>query len=162
MTNITRRRKIRTLIGILAVLFLVITGCSGLNTRKSGGLTTPAKNKAKSRPASLYYDFSDVLIPSELKLDRKASFVFQTPNITAGVLALKGRVEMGSLIRFFESNMIKDNWEPVSSFKSVRTIMLYKKDNRWCVINISEKSFNTHVEIWVAPTSSESEGGLVK
>jgi hypothetical protein len=69
---------------------------------------------------------------------------------------------MTSLSAFFENNMSKDNWQPVSSFKSPRTIMLFHKENRWCIINISEKEFSTHVEIWVAPTSNEAGSGLLK
>ncbi|MBW1822721.1 MAG: hypothetical protein JRI92_13440 [Deltaproteobacteria bacterium] len=74
---------------------------------------------------------------------------------------LKGRVEIGSLISFFEKNMAKDNWRLISSFKSSRTIMLFQKQNRWCVINITE-SMSTRIEIWVAPTMSEPVEGLLK
>jgi hypothetical protein len=130
--------------------------------RQSGDMTAAPKGQQGKPPSQKYYDFGDVLVPTELKLDRKSSFIFQTPSMVAGVLALSGRVEMNSLIHFFETNMLKDNWEPVSSFKSVRTIMLYRKENRWCVINISETSFTTDVEIWVAPTTADVEGGLLK
>jgi hypothetical protein len=29
--------------------------------------------------------------------------------------------------------------------------LLYEKDNRWCVINITDNQWDTLVEIWVAP-----------
>jgi hypothetical protein len=48
--------------------------------------------------------------------------------------------------------MASDNWRLVSAFKSYRNIMLSKKESRWCVINITEKQFNTVLEIWVSPT----------
>jgi len=162
MTYMVQGRIIRALIGLTAVFCLVVTGCSGTKDRKSGGTTSTSKSKEGKPPSQLYYDFGDVLIPSDLKLDRKSSFIFQTPSMIAGVLALSGRVETNSLIHFFETNMIKDNWEPVSSFKSVRTIMLYRKENRWCVINISETSFKTNVEIWVAPTTANLDSGLLE
>jgi hypothetical protein len=158
-------------VAIVILALLVAAGCA--STQK-GGQTEGASREDGKGP--LYYDFGDVLIPSELKLDREASFVFQTPGMTAGVLSMSGRVTMPSLIQFFETNMRKDNWKPVSSFKSVRTIMLYQKENRWCVINISEGGLTTKVEIWVAPTTHEggsfggggvtsgaiSEGSLIK
>jgi hypothetical protein len=78
------------------------------------------------------------------------------------VLALKGRVDINSLITFFENNMAKDNWRAVSSFKSPRSMLLYQKENRWCVISITDKGYTTHVEIWVSPTIGEVEGGLLK
>jgi hypothetical protein len=49
--------------------------------------------------------------------------------------------------------MVKDNWQMVSSFKSVRSILLFHKDNRWCVVNVTEKDIYTYAEIWVAPTT---------
>ncbi len=159
MNNICLKQMIRVCIGILMVLVLLATGCSTL-TKGQSQTSSPAVQQKHSDASPLYYDFGDVLVPSELKVDRDSSFVYRTPSFSAGVLVLKGRVEMGSLIAFFESNMNKDNWQLVSSFKSPRTIMLYHKQNRWCVINISEKDFSTHVEIWVSPTSNEQ--GLLK
>ncbi|MCG6892194.1 MAG: hypothetical protein LJE65_01190 [Desulfobacteraceae bacterium] len=169
MSNGWRRLMGSRGIVVVALLAMVVAGCA--STRKGAQMEGSTKDE-RNKP--LYYDFGDVLIPSELKLDREASFVFQTPAMTAGVLSMRGRVTMPSLIQFFESNMRKDNWQPVSSFKSVRTIMLYQKENRWCVINISEGAYNTLVEVWVAPTTHEptsfrggmsgdlSEGSLLK
>lgn len=161
MIDLRRGKTIWLGTGIIAVLFLLITGCAGLKAKK-GSTSTQARSKKEQGPAPVYYDFGDVLIPSELKLDKKSSFVFQAPGFSAGVLSLKGRVEISSLISFFQNNMTKDNWRPVSSFKSTRTIMLFQKENRWCVINITDKGFNTYVEIWVAPTITEAESGLLK
>ena len=161
MIRIRQKRTVLVCIGILAVLFFLNTGCGVFNSKKTK-TSTPVKRKKSKGASPLYYDFGDVLVPSELKVDKKASFVYRTPGFSAGVLVLKGRVDMGSLVAFFENNMSKDNWQPVSSFKSPRTIMLFHKENRWCVINISEKEFKTYVEIWVAPTSGEAGSGLLK
>ena len=145
------------LIGILAaILMLTIGGCAG--SKVKGGESSPSAAKDKG-PVPLYYDFGDVLVPSELKVDNDSSFVFRTPGFSAGVLALKGRVEINSLIDFFYNNMSKDNWKLVSYFKSRRTIMLFNKENRWCVINITEGDFTTYTEIWVSPTTMETGSG---
>jgi len=161
MTIIRQRKKGLAFIGIGAVFFLIISGCAGGKSKKSGPesqVTTP-KDK---EPSPLYYDFGDVLIPKELKVNKKASFVYKGSGFSAGLITLSGRVEINSLIAFFESNMQKDNWRIISLFKSPRTIMLFKKESRWCVISIIEKDFKTHVEVWVAPTISEVEEGLLK
>ncbi len=155
-----RGRTVLLGVGIMAVFFLLISGCAGLESKKGGPSTRAAREKDKG-PTPIYYEFGDVLIPSELELVKKSSFVFQTPGFSAGVLSLKGRIEISSLISFFENNMAKDNWRPVSSFKSTRTIMLFKKENRWCIISITE-DYNTYVEVWVAPTINEAEFGLLK
>ena len=128
---------------------LLLTGCTGLQTKSQ---EPPPSSGMQKENQPLYYDFGDILIPRELNVVRDSSFVFRTPGLSAGVLAMKGNVEVNSLITFFESNMAKDNWTPVSSFKSPRSMMLFQKENRWCVINITDNSFSTYVEIWVAPT----------
>ena len=145
---------------MLTVLVLLVSGCASTKIRKDTSATSATK-KAKG-PAPLYYDCGDVLVPSELKLEKEGSFVFRTPGFSAGVLSLKGRVEINSLIDFFNSNMAKDNWQLVSSFKSRRTIMLFNKENRWCVINITEGDYYTYTEIWVSPTTTATETGLLK
>ncbi|MGD8724437.1 MAG: hypothetical protein PVG00_10925, partial [Desulfobacterales bacterium] len=111
---------------------------------------------------ALYYDFGDVLVPKELKVDKKSSFVYQSGGFSAGVLVLKGRIDSSSLISFFERNMAQDNWQMISSFKSDRTMLLFQKARRWCVMNINDEMFSTYVEIWVAPTTQDGEAGLLK
>ncbi|HHC25459.1 MAG TPA: hypothetical protein ENK58_08645 [Desulfobacterales bacterium] len=157
--------KIRTVkFGIvIAVALFMITGCSASQLTGSSLFGT---SKQKSRKTPVYHDFEDVLVPSELKIDKRSSFVYHTPGFSGGVLSLKGRVESNSLIAFFESNMLRDNWRMISSFKSPRTIILFHKESKWCVISISEKEFSTYVEIWVAPTINEVKNvpgdGLMK
>jgi hypothetical protein len=155
---IPKGKKFWRWIGIvLAVMLLLIGGCAG--SRIKGGESATAAQKDKG-PVPLYYDFGDVLVPSELTVDKDSSFVIRTPGFSAGVLALKGRVEVNSLINFFNNNMAKDNWKLVSYFKSRRTIMLFNKENRWCVININEGDFTTYTEIWVSPTTMETDSGM--
>ena len=144
--------------GIIASLMLLNVACSS-TPKTTDGSETRVKDKKNS---PLYYDFEDVLIPPELKLNTESSFVYHSSGLTAGVLVFKSDVERNSLIHFFESNMTKDNWQYVSSFKSPRTLLLFKKENRWCVINITDNKWNTSVEIWVAPFSGNSDSGLLK
>lgn len=155
-----KKRKI--LAGLLVpwLLIVLLTGCASMgdNTVDSEQAVT----EEEAEPSPIYYDFGDVLIPLELEVDRDSSFIYHAPGFTAGVLVLSGRVEASSMIRFFENNMAKDNWKLVSSFKSPRTIMFFNKANRSCIINITEKSFSSEVEIWVAPTLNGSETTLYK
>lgn len=161
MRNKGRNRRI--LAGTIAamILILVLGGCSSLKKNQGSAGETPVAPADKG-PVPLYLDFGDVLIPHELNIEKDSSFVFRTPGMSAGVLALKGRVETNSLITFFENNMAKDNWRVVSSFKSPRSMLLYQKENRWCVISITDKGLSTHVEIWVSPTIGQAESGLLK
>ncbi len=154
------RRNLSKLIWVSAIAVLMSTGCSVLPSQKEH---SPAKDTNKKKEnAPVYYDFEDVLVPRELKVDRDDSFVYETSGIAAGLLTLKARVELNSLINFFEKNMRKDNWRLISSFKSERTMLLFQKENRWCVINITARGldYNTRVEIWVAPTMNETKAGF--
>jgi hypothetical protein len=138
----------------LVLIGLALAGCSTLERKEKDQPPAPAK-KEDDRNKPVYHEFTDVLIPSELKPDLSNSFLFETAGLSAGVLRYTGRVELNSLITFFERNMRKDNWRRISMFKSPRTILLFQKDNRWCVIQIVEGGFKTEVVVWVAPTLTD-------
>lgn len=161
ITDANRKRDLTILAFMVAWVFAV-GGCSSL-TKKDKQATAPSSGEQTSGgvPAR-YYDFGDVLVPKELKVDKRSSFIYQTDNFSAGVLVLKGRIETSSLISFFENNMAKDNWKIISTFKSGRTMLLFQKANRWCVMNITDETFNTYVEIWVAPTTKGINEGLLQ
>jgi hypothetical protein len=146
-------------LGLIIAMIVSIGGCS-LLTKKDNKATAPSVKSSSGVPA-LYYDFGDVLVPKELKVDKRSSFIYQTEGFSAGVLVLNGRIETSSLISFFENNMAKDNWQMLSSFKSERTMLLFQKAHRWCVMNITDERFSTYVEIWVAPTTQGSKTGLL-
>ena len=144
--------------GVMVVLVLLCLACSSTPKTTDG---SEAREKDEKN-APLYYDFDDVLVPRELKLNTKSSFVYHTSGAVGGVLIFKSKVERSSLIQFFENNMAKDNWQAVSSFKSPRTLLLFQKENRWCVINITDNRWDTLVEIWAAPFGGQSGSGLLK
>lgn len=161
MIKMKQQGNILRHLAIMLMLVLVFSACATSSQKKDNSAAQQTEEKVKeSNP--LYYDFGDVPIPPELKLRTKSSFVYHTSGFSAGVLVLRGSVELGSLIQFFENNMAKDNWRVVSTFKSPRTLLLFQKERRWCVINITDEKYSTHVEIWVAPTTNPATSGLVK
>jgi len=155
----------RVVLGCILILLstcMIFSGCSTLKGEDGVSIIQPMGKETETEPSAVYYDFGDVLIPKELKLDRKASSVIISPGFSAGILVLSGRVELNSLITFFENNMVKDNWRPVCFFKGERTLLLFHKENRYCMIDIDDGGLTTHVEVWVAPTVSSSGSGLLK
>ena len=158
MSKITRFGITRRITNIVVVLTLLSAACSSTPQKTAGG----GAGEKKGNNSPLYYDFEDVLVPRELKLNTESSFVYHSSGLTAGVLVLRSEVERNSLIQFFENNMTKDNWQYVSSFKSPRTLLLFKKETRWCVINITDNKWEIWVEIWVAPFSDSTGSGLLK
>jgi hypothetical protein len=158
MQKVTGNRALIKRLGFVVAFLLLCVQCS--STPKTNDAAEAKEREEKNAP--LYYDFEDVIVPRDLKLNSSSSFVYQTSGLTAGVLVFSSKVERGSLIQFFENNMAKDNWQAVSSFKSPRTLLLFQKENRWCVVNITDNQWDTLVEIWVAPFSGQFGTGLLK
>lgn len=147
----------KTAVALTGVMMMALlgAGCSTLkskNTPAPSGAGTAAATVSANGP--VYYDFGDVMLPRELKVEKGDSFVMSNGGMTSGVLVLKGNVDSGSLISFFKNRMPADGWRQMGSFSSARSIMLFEKQNRWCVILIADGTFSTRVEIWVEPTTA--------
>ena len=151
--------KLGVILAICMIAMIAVSGCSALKSKKATSTSTTAAPPAQ--PKTVYLDFGDVLLPKELSADKDNSFIFTTAGLTAGMLSLKGRVESNSLITFFENRMPEDGWQMISAIKSHRSMLLFKKQARWCVISIEEGQMNTYAQIWVAPTMA-SDSGLRK
>jgi len=106
------------------------------------------------KPRGVYYDFDDILVPSELTLDKKNSFVYGSGQSRVGILSFSGRVEPASVASFFQNSMQTDGWSLVSSFKYREYLLSFLKPDRACVITISEKSFSTTVEVRMGPVET--------
>lgn len=155
----TTRTKSHLMWVLLLVSIFMISGCTALTSKKAP--TTSGSGSTTPKKKSIYLDFGDVLLPVQLNVDRNKSFVFSTSGFTAGLLTLKGRVDANSLISFFETKMPIDGWQMISAIKASQSMLLFKKQTRWCVISVIDGQLTTRVEIWVAPTMVE-ETGLLK
>lgn len=144
------------LFGAMAVLLIIFFGCTGTSVKKDNAGAQPASAESKSYGQHKYYEFPDVLIPGGLKIKTKKSSIYRTPSFVAGLLVFKGRYDGNSLAAFFENNMAKDNWGSKASIKFNPMIQIYEKENRVCVIRIEESTFDTTVEVWMAPTTKEN------
>ena len=158
---VAKKRRVMAVLGCTLAIMFAVGGCSTLAKKEKTSASSSEEKSGKSAPA-VYYDFGDVLIPKELKIQKQQSFIYQTGGFSAGVLVLRGRIESNSLILFFENNMIKDNWEIIGSLKSERSMLLFQKEQRWCVMNIVDQALSTQVEIWVVPTIDQPQTGLLK
>lgn len=142
-------------------LAMSLYGCLG-NTDSATPETAPSSMEASEKSketTAVYYDFEDILVPLELKVNKDRTIVVSTPGYRSGILALKGRVDSTSLFNFFSTNMIRDNWSVVSKIKSPgTTIMVFEKTSRCAVITIRDAQVYTYVEIGVAPTMGGNTG----
>lgn len=150
-------------LGLIFLLAMSISGCFGTTdsaTPETASSFQETSEKSKETTA-VYYDFEDVLVPMELKVNKERTIVVSTPGFRSGILALKGRVDSDSLFNFFSNNMIKDNWNVVSKIKSPGiTILVFEKSSRCAVITIRDSQVYTYVEIGVAPRMGNSGTGM--
>jgi len=103
----------------------------------------------------MFYDFQDIPVPAELELVAGDSYVFQSAALKAGMLTFRGRVEAGSLTSFFQMALPRENWKLKGGFRYRRTVLIFDKQEKVCVINIYEKMFYTYAEIYVVPASGQ-------
>jgi hypothetical protein len=150
-----------------------ITAIAGCSTWGGGGVSNPFQNPSTqqapvtptySQPSSsdqsfsskqLYAEFQDIALPTEMSVVPGDSFIVQNGDRRVGILVMKGRVDPQSLVSFFRTAMVRDNWTPKGGFQYMRSIMIFEKPERVCIINIYEKPFYTYAEIYVAPTGQQ-------
>ena len=154
MRKVKRNRVIMGVVLHLLV-FIFISGCATQTlSEKASPLGESQQSKeGKEASISLYYDFKDVPVPKELKLQKEKSFVFRTNEFTTGILTFSGKVESDSLISYFINRMPDDAWSFLSSFKSTKDILFFHKEHRFCIITIVSKAFSTDLEILITPSS---------
>lgn len=138
-------------IALIICLTFLTTGPITATAAPDSEATPPQAATQPKTDSGRYYDFNDVLVPSELSLKRDESFVYDTAQFTAGLLAFTGRVEVQSLARFFENAMRKDNWVLAGRFTSPKIVLLFEKPNKRVIIYVSESTWTTRVEVWCAP-----------
>lgn len=147
----------------LALLAITLAACASMNSTSSGSGSDSADRTAAP---TLYRDFDDVLLPSEMEIDPKRTYIIEGSGLTTGILTIKGWVDRDSLITFFKSAMQREKWREIASFKSpsadTSSILVFQKINRTAVISIHEEMIYTYVEIAVAPSAKGISDNLFK
>jgi hypothetical protein len=150
-----KRKRFRALMAFFLSMFVFesVSACATETiSEKAIPLEEPQVGKGPGETEiSLYYDFKDVPIPTELQIKREKYAIFQTTEFTAGLLTFSGRLNPDSLITFFSDKMSEDGWRLVGSSRSSTRIMFFLKEDRFCIITIFGKARATEVEILVTP-----------
>jgi len=153
-------KKCSRFFGIVPALLLLVAiglcSCASAPWESSsmgGGAATSAPASTPAMPVS--YDFPDVQIPAELELVPKDSYVFQGSKTKAGLLVFKGRVEARSVLDFFQVSMPRENWQFKGGFRYKKSVLVFEKPERICLINVHEELFYTYAEVYVTPMGSQ-------
>jgi len=117
------------------------------STLAAGTGTAPLPSS--SGPA--FYQFEDIPVPRELTYLPGESYVFEAGKTRAGVLTLKGRVDVNSLIKFFELALPRRKWEMKGMLRGRRSVLVFQKPEKAAIFKIHENTFTTYVEIYVIP-----------
>ncbi len=119
-------------------LTLALSACSGLNT-KSANEPAPVSSGSQAETydnPNYYYLFDDILIPSGMEHTPDDDFSFDTQQFKAGIQIFQGRVVFDDLINFFLNNMVKDGWRKVSAVRSKKSILIFEKSNKACIVEL--------------------------
>lgn len=140
------------------LIFITIAGCATetLSKKAISQEEPQLLEEIKETEISLYYDFKDVPVPQGLEVKREKSFVFQTTEYSIGFLTFSGKMEPEVIINYFTDRMPEDGWRFISSFKSPKNIIFFLKENRFCIITITTRTFAADVEILVTPSFKSS------
>jgi hypothetical protein len=132
---------------VLVLAAALLTGCSLMESKPE-----PAGDQARQGAIGRYYDFDDIQVPVSMKLNKDKSMLFRAGTMKAGMLFFSDNLEVESLVNFFVDSMSRDNWTLKSTFKYPRVLLFFAKQSKTCVIQVTEHTFSTDVEVWVAPT----------
>jgi len=108
---------------------------------------SPPAHKAK------FFEFNDIPVPPELNVKADSSNVFQAGQIKMGFLTLRGRVDSNSVVNYFVTALPHEGWRLKGQFRYSRSLLIFDKPDKICVILLKEETYYTYVEIYVSPVA---------
>jgi len=142
---------------VIVVLLLfsqwALIGCASTAPKEGGTASSETALRAS------FSGFEDVLIPSDISVDRKKSQVYSAGKAKVGLLTFKGRVQPDSLADFFQNNLPRNGWKLMTNMKDRDQTLIFLKDDRVCMITIAEDWWNTVCEVRVGLVEKGPEPG---
>ena len=142
---------------VIVVLLLfsqwALIGCASTAPKEGGTASSETALRAS------FSGFEDVVIPSDISVNKKKSQVYSAGRVKVGLLTFEGRVEPDSLADFFQNNLPRGGWKLMTSLKDRDHTLIFLKDERVCVITISEGWFTTVCEVRVGLLEKAPEPG---
>jgi hypothetical protein len=134
--------------GVVFVIFSIsilyaLAGCAS-TTKKDQGL---GSSETGLRVA--FSEFEDVPLPPEVSPNKSKTQLYSVGKGKVGLLTLEGRVDPDSLAAFFQNNLPRNGWKPMTSLKDRNYVLVFVKNDRMCLVTISEGWFTTVCEVRV-------------
>ena len=149
-------KRIASLAALVVLLLFAqwaLTGCASTAPKEAGTASSETALRAS------FSGFEDVLIPSDISVDRKKSQVYSAGKVKVGLLTFKGRVQPDSLADFFQNNLPRNGWKLMTNMKDRDQTLIFLKDDRVCMITIAEDWWNTVCEVRVGLVEKGPEPG---
>ncbi|NIA09048.1 MAG: hypothetical protein GWP10_04640 [Nitrospiraceae bacterium] len=141
------------LITVLMLQFpALLCSCSHMNPISGEPSPEPSQIASTPQTTNITYAFPDLPVPIELEKVKSKTMVIKTTDFQGGILVLKGRVTMNSLIDFFTKTLPMHGWELVGRVNAEQSFLAFSKENNsYCLIQIHEPiAFKTRVHIWIS------------
>ena len=144
MKGLNRIRKLLVCL-VLSVFVLSVQGCTYFDRTDEEGTAALAPESQPFYPK----DFNEILIPDGLTLDRVESMYIKSESFNGGILNYQGRLEVNSLIEFFENTMPQKGWKLSGSVKSANSLLIFTKPEKTCMISITENKLSRYTEVYI-------------
>ncbi|MFQ6673144.1 MAG: hypothetical protein ACE5KY_07580 [Candidatus Tectimicrobiota bacterium] len=99
--------------------------------------------------------FNDLPVPSSFRLIPKRSFIYETPNLKAGILVYKGGLSVAETVTFFKDQMPANGWRTVSSYEFKDVLMKFEKVGWTCDITV-RPGLEREIIVKIGPTGEGS------
>jgi len=106
-----------------------------------------------------FSDFEDVPLPSKVSLNKSKTLIYSAGKGKVGLLTLEGRADPDFLAAFFQNNLPRYGWKPMTFLKDRGYALVFIKDERMCMITISEGWFTSVCEVRVSMLEKAPETG---
>lgn len=133
---------------LLICLVFLVASCGPFSNR-SAKVTTPV---APTKPLYTGTEFPDIVVPRGMSVVQSKSMVVNTSSFVGGVLTLRGRIKVESLIEFFKNQLEARGWELAGSIHYKNTLLAFQRPNGSCIVYISEPGMGitTEIQIWAS------------
>jgi len=132
--------------GLLAVLFLALSGCIPGNTQTTAIPPDGSVNDFAA-VSSTVGNYEDIEIPADMKYSNKNSISIRTDSFRGGIINYSGRVEMHSLKEFIIASMIKNKWKLAGEVSSQNVVLAFTKPSKTCMMNIESSNSLTDTKL---------------
>lgn len=136
---------------VLFMLMMIFSGCV---------MSTSTETVSSVPPVSKSIDgHSDIVLPSDLKLDSSKSMSITTDSFRGGIYHYKSGIELNSLKEFVKASMANNKWKMVGDASYKKVMLAFVKPNKTCMVSISDMDVNiTNLTLYVTVDQLAAKG----